>query len=373
MSNTTYRIWFWQRIVSPHMAGLAVALAERGHEVVYVAERMMSPHRAHQGWDAPSLPGVALELASQAEKMAQIARRAPAEAIHLCQGIRANGSVGTAQTTLARRGARQWIMMERVDDHGWRGLLRRLEYARIFSRWRSHVEGVLATGATTAAWVTARGMPPERVFPFAYFLPPKSYPTKMERAEERQFRFLFVGQIIERKRFGLLIDALSTLGREDFELVIIGDGPLANGLHTKAKDALKSQVHWIGPLAMDQVAGHMAAANCLVLPSRHDGWGAVVSESLMVGTPVICSDACGAAEVVRASGAGGVFANGNRNDLVKCLHDVLDKGRLPDQARADLASWAHALRDEAGAAYLLEVLDFVEGRGNRPVPPWRAT
>ena len=49
-------------------------------------------------------------------------------------------------------------------------------------------------------------------------------------------------------------------------------------------------------------------SDCLVLPSRYDGWGAVISEALMVGTPVICSDNCGAANVVTASNVGSVFS-----------------------------------------------------------------
>ena len=38
-------IWFWQLIVSPHMAGLAKALAESGHSVTFVAQNEMSADR----------------------------------------------------------------------------------------------------------------------------------------------------------------------------------------------------------------------------------------------------------------------------------------------------------------------------------------
>jgi hypothetical protein len=62
-----------------------------------------------------------------------------------------------------------------------------------------------------------------------------------------------------------------------------------------------------GSYLSTEVPRAMAQADCLVLPSIHDGWGAVASESLMVGTPVVCSDACGVAGVVQASGVGGVF------------------------------------------------------------------
>ena len=43
------RIYFWQRIISPHMVGLAVELANRGIRVTYVAEFEMSADRARQG------------------------------------------------------------------------------------------------------------------------------------------------------------------------------------------------------------------------------------------------------------------------------------------------------------------------------------
>jgi len=110
-----------------------------------------------------------------------------------------------------------------------------------------------------------------------------------------------------------------------------------------------------------------------VLPSRHDGWGAVVSEALMAGTPVVCSDSCGSAGVVRASGQGGVFRSGDREALLSMLKQVIAKGRLPSTDKLSLASWAESLGESAGAAYLLQILDHVVGHIARPSPPWLAT
>ena len=164
-------IWFWQRIISPHMAGLAVALARRGHAVTYVAERAMSEDRARQGWQPPSLHGVTLRIADSEQAVRQAVDAAAPTSVHICQGIRANGLVGRAQRLLARRGLRQWVVMETVDDDGPRGWVKRAVYRVHFLRWRRHLAGVLASGWRTADWVRARGVPAARVFPFAYFLP----------------------------------------------------------------------------------------------------------------------------------------------------------------------------------------------------------
>lgn len=363
-------VWFWQRIVSPHMAGLAAALARQGCEVTYVAEQLMSEDRARQGWSPPDLGGARLVLAPSTDAVAELIKTAPADSTHVCQGIRNNGRVGWAQRALARRGLRQWVVMETVEDSGWRGVLKRLEYRRLFATWRGRIEGVLATGYRTPDWVVARGVPMERVFPFAYFLPDEPVLPAQNNERTGRFRFVFVGQFIERKRLDLLISALAALSQDDFELAVIGAGPLESKLRAVAEAALPGHVVWHGQLPIHGVPQVIANADCLVLPSRHDGWGAVVSEALMVGTPAICSERCGSAGVVQASGQGGVFRRGDLAGLVGQLERMLLKGCLSGEERRALSAWGRALGAEAGACYLLDVFTYSAHGGTQPLPPW---
>lgn len=364
-------VWFWQRIVSPHMAGLAAGLAASGREVVYVAERAMSDERAAQGWRPPSLGKASLRLTPAPDAVRDTVRAAPARSLHICQGFRGNGLVGLARRELAARGLRQWVVMETVEDSGWRGLLRRLEYRRLIGQWLSHIEGVLATGYVTPDWLVDRGMPAERVFPFAYFLP--DTPGEMAHAydADMHFRFLFIGQFIERKRVDLLLDALVALTDATFELAIVGSGPLEAALHDAANEKLPGRVCWLGQRPMSEIPVLMAGADCLVLPSRHDGWGAVVSEALMAGTPAVCSDACGVAGVVRASGVGGVFSKGNVEALSSLLQTIVLQGRQTPDQRARIAGWARCLGVNAGAGYLSQILEYEAGTAV-PRPPWLA-
>lgn len=365
------------------MAALAVALVRQGCRVVYVVEREMSEERARMGWRAPEMPGVSLRLAGSIVAMTQAADVAPPDAVHICQGLRGNGLVGVAQRRLRRRRARQWVVMEKLAGAGLAGALRRLLYRGLFLRWRHCLDGVLAIGAGTCDWVVARGMPAGRVFPFAYFL--SSADSQSESSAESKVsksvsqsvgegrRLLFVGQLIHRKRVDLLFDALARLNalpRIDFQLEIIGDGPQAQALQMKASQLLQGRVTWLGNLPMTEVRQRMALADCLVLPSNHDGWGAVVSEALIAGTPAICSDACGVADVVRASGKGGVFPAGDRDALEALLYQVIKAGSPSEVARQELAAWSAALTGDAGAAYLLKLLGGVELHDQPPSPPW---
>jgi len=365
------RIWFWQRIVSPHMAGLAAAMAARGHDVTYVAETPMSAERAVQGWDVPDLGAARLLLAPDAGAMEDLALRVPETSIHLCQGLRGNGAVGAASRALGRRRLRLAVVMETVKDNGWRGPLKRLEYRRLLHLWRHRIDAILAIGHTTPGWLAARGMPADRVFPFAYFLPDTGAPP--DARPEGPFRILYVGRLVELKRVDLLIDAVAALPGGPAELAVVGSGPLEGSLRARAEARLPGRARWLGSRPMSEIPAEMARADCVVLPSRGDGWGAVVSEALMAGTPAICSDRCGAAGVVQASGCGGVFASGDTGALASALAATIRRGRQRPSQRAALAAWARCLSADAGAGYLEAILRFMATGGERPAAPWDGT
>lgn len=358
------------------MAGLAAALVRNGCNVTYVAGEQMSAERAKQGWSAPNMPGVTLVVASAVNEIHHHVNNAPPDSVHICQGIRSNGLVGAAQRAVRRRSLRQWVVMETVDDNGWRGALKRLEYRRLFMVHRQHLQGVLCIGESTPGWVVARGVNANCVFPFAYFLPDRPKLLTIKEQGSRPFRFIFAGQLIPRKRVDWLISALAGLADPAFELWIVGAGPEEVALRALAQNMLGDRVRWLGQLPLTDVPAVMAQGDCLVLPSVHDGWGAVVSEALMAGTPVVCSDACGSAGVVRASGCGGVFRSDDRAMLSMLLGQALVFGRTSSSVRDGLADWAECLGGGAGAAYLLQILDFVDGahaNAARPLQPWSAT
>ncbi len=366
-------LWFWQRIISPHMAGLASALVEQGFDVVYITEKSMTEYRAQQGWSPSDLGAARLEFAPDVPTAQALVQTAPVDSIHICQGIRANGVVGYAQVALARRGLRQWVIMESVNDSGWYGVLKRLAYRRLFKRWRARLEGVLAIGYCTAAWIESLGMNGDRVYPFAYFLQssPMIDPAGPAQPERKHYRFIFVGRLVSLKRVDMLLEALGPLNCADMELVVVGNGPEREALQAKAKALSLKRIAWRGGVPMTEVPAELVQSDCLVLPSRHDGWGAVVSEALMVGTPVICSDACGAAGVVSASGVGGVYSSNDVNALSVLCGKMLNSGKLTQEQRADLAKWALCLGSDAGARYLGNILNHAESGVDKPMPPWQ--
>tara|TARA_Y200000002_G_scaffold379883_1_gene390125 strand:- start:5570 stop:6691 length:1122 start_codon:yes stop_codon:yes gene_type:complete len=360
MSSMKKPIWFWQLTCSPHMTALAEALAERGFHVTFVANKLLSTNRVEQGWEQADFNKVRLKLAVNKNTVTRLASEAPRDAIHLCQGLRGNGIIGNAQSIFRKKGLNHWVFMEIVDDAGWLGLIKRVVYRILFLHWRNHLSGVLAIGHNAPDWFVARGMKKNRIFNFAYFLKnpqvDELFRSLKEDNESRPFRFVFVGRLIKLKKVDYLLKALANLKLKNFELWVVGDGPEKNKLCLLADSLLSSQVRWFGTQPISKVPKIISQTDCLVLPSRYDGWGAVISESLMVGTPVICSNLCGAASVVAASREGSIFKVNEPKSLEYFLMKQINKGVVDIEQRQMLAKWSKCLDADSGAEYLEKIL-----------------
>lgn len=370
MSKINNSVWIWQQMITPHLAALATALAERGLKVNFVANENLSKDRIQQGWEILELGKVKLLLAPNKDTVIRYASNAPQDSIHLCQGLRGNGLVSYAQSVIRKRGLKHWAMMETVDDSGWNGFIKKLFYRILFLYWRSHLSGVLAIGQNTLDWTVARGMGKRLVYPFAYFLKEPSINNSLNSNIKRPFRFIFVGQLINRKKVDLLIKAIAALKFEEIELWIVGGGPEEKRLRALANILLPKKVIWLGVLSIKKIPNVIYQTDCLILPSRFDGWGAVVQEALMVGTPAVCSDKCGSSVIVEASKVGSVFSSNNQQALINSLIDQYEKGLVSSKQRQKIMKWSRCLGASSGAMYLESILNLKNNKMNSIKLPW---
>ena len=345
----------------------------------YMAEQAMSPVRAAQGWSAPDLGSVSTQFVTDTRTLPSLIDELAPDAIHLCQGLARNGMPNRAAAVLRRRRARVGAMLETVDDRGrLKGSLKRAWYSWLAWRQAEQTDFVLATGHRTPMWLQERGFDARKIFPFSYFLPDFAGSAPLSPIDchhgGRVPRIGFVGRVDENKRLDILIEALALIGQRDAVLVVIGAGVLEVEMRALAQTRLgRERVEWLGQRPMEEVRRLMRTLDLLVLPSDHDGWGAVVSEALLAGVPAVCSDACGAAEAVMASGIGGVFKPGSVSGCAAVIDAWLSSSECHSLDRAELSRWARSFSSALGARYLRAICDHVYGSGPRPVPPWQVT
>jgi glycosyltransferase involved in cell wall biosynthesis len=167
---------------------------------------------------------------------------------------------------------------------------------------------------------------------------------------ERNFErcsFLFVGQLIDRKGVEQLILAFDNLEDIDYELDIVGDGPLRNELISIAARAKKSgSIRFFGHLVGKELYKRYANNNILVLPSAEEVWGLVANEALASGMHLVVSAQCGVADFVKDMEGVTIYED-NLNGLVAAMKSATDKYRsrvkTPEISKYDCHQFAREL------------------------------
>ena len=140
---------------------------------------------------------------------------------------------------------------------------------------------------------------------------------------------LFVGRVSYEKNIQAFLK-LDIPGTK----VVCGVGPVEADLRQRYP-----QVHWLGVLPRDELAGVYAAADVFVFPSHADTFGLVMLEAMACGTPVAAFPVDGPVEVL-ADSRGGVM----HTDLRQAFEQALQLGRHEARERALAFSWHEATR-----------------------------
>ena len=115
--------------------------------------------------------------------------------------------------------------------------------------------------------------------------------------------FLVVGRLHHKKGLDFLPNVLERIAHRRWQILFVGKDEDGTGSRLKRdlmRIGLSDRCHWLEHLPAEQLAGPYNAADCLLLPSRHENFGNVVVEALACGCAVLVSDHVGVTEAIRA-------------------------------------------------------------------------
>jgi glycosyltransferase involved in cell wall biosynthesis len=169
---------------------------------------------------------------------------------------------------------------------------------------------------------------------------------------------LCVAAVIPEKGHDVLLDALHTVCDLTWQCVCVGrldrDRPFVERLRRRSRDAgLDNRVHFPGPRAGPELDRSYAGADLMVLPSRAETYGMVITEALARGLPVVATD------------VGGV------TEALGCVADRIRPGLLVPAE--DPAALAAALRAWLTDAELRHRLRQVAHTRRESLPRWSNT
>ncbi len=168
----------------------------------------------------------------------------------------------------------------------------------------------------------------------------------------------YVGNLKPEKGPDVLVEALGRLhasGFRDWELALVGSGPLEHSLRSRARElGIEERLRFVGRRPHQEVPCWLAACDLLCLPSRREGCPNVVLEALASGRPVVASRVGGVAELLDDRG-GVLVPPGDPEALAAGLKRALCRTWEPSALRdtVECLSWdqyGQTLRDTLAAA-----------------------
>lgn len=368
------RFVFWQSYLMVHQAGYIRALAERqGLEIKWVVEQPLHSQYRKRGYPVPELGRVQAVIAPDTEKVRELLADEQGHTVHVFMGLRRSRLSGRAFQASKAYPVRRLLLSENRFEPNWRLPARWLLYLYQGLSSRRYLDRLLCMGYegkwSGRTWFRLCGYPDRLISPFVY--------TSEEGADEQPRLVpptrdvVFVGQLVRRKGLDLLLEAMAgNSALRERTLTVIGTGPEESALKQSAdRLGLGGRVEFLGGHHHGEVSSIVARHRMLALPSRYDGWGAVVNEAILAGTPVVCSDRVGASDLVLGSGYGRVFSNGDVADLGRCLVECLPISESPEH-RQEWVRFRESMRGPSVAQYLLDVIAAVDREEPMPHAPW---
>lgn len=141
-----------------------------------------------------------------------------------------------------------------------------------------------------------------------------------------------VGRLVEKKGFPFLLQAAAVLHGQgvQFELIIVGDGPMRDELERMASGlGLREKVVFAGHLTQEQIAHVYRRADAFCLASivgkdgDRDGLPNVILEAMAYGVPVVASNLSAIPEAVVHEETGLLAPPGSANEFAAQLERVL--------------------------------------------------
>jgi glycosyltransferase involved in cell wall biosynthesis len=157
--------------------------------------------------------------------------------------------------------------------------------------------------------LAARGIPRKRIWIVPYGADDRIFRPKGGR-RPRDFCIAFAGQICLRKGMKTLLDALTQVGRPDWQVHFFG-GDSGETARDFASYRGTPQILLHGAVSQQELADGLRQCSVAVLPSLEDGFGLVVPQALNCGTPVIVSDHVGARDLITHHENGSIFRAGD--------------------------------------------------------------
>lgn len=361
-------IIFWLEYPLFHIAPLIKSLSLRKDvNVIVITELDIPQWRLNMGFYKPDF-GLAKEYfcPNKNNRIKLVNKFSTNDDYHIFHGLRHVKDNYTCFKKLIHKDAFVGLYFEPQQIVGsLKNRFRKIYYRLLLLRYGRKIDFMLALGDRGAKQYVDLGFPAKKTFSFEYHfdsclenIPCKSSSTKLI--------FLYAGQLIEIKNIALVINAINLIVKQgllDFEFLIVGDGEKKDELKKLVLDYdLEKIIRFSNGVPSKELKNHYLNSDAFILASNFEGWGAVATEAMAFGLPLIISDGCASSCIVKEDYHGFIFESDSVESLKsKLILFINDSKRLVNESnRNERIKYAKKyFSGEAGSKNLIRILNQI--------------
>jgi glycosyltransferase involved in cell wall biosynthesis len=255
-----------------------------------VYDRRLCEQLTRSGW--------VVEEHAVTETLAEVLGRLPHDAMVLVDGLAAVA----APAAMLREAERLRLVVLLHMPFGERDPSIRAQERRVLAVVRT----VITTSEWSRRWVLRHhGLRPWDV----HVAQPGADPAELAQGSDSGARLVCVAAVTRDKGHEVLLSALAEVADLPWRLTCAGsmakEPRVARSAQlTAVARGIAERVTWAGPVSREELDKCYAEADLLVLASRAESWGMVVTESLARGVPVLATEVGGLSESLEPSPVG---------------------------------------------------------------------
>ena len=203
--------------------------------------------------------------------------------------------------------------------------------------------GWVVASSYTAQTLADNGIPREQIHVVPYGVDTSAFTKRQHHPDQNKpFRIVFIGSLIQRKGLSYLLDAVKQLNSRHIEVILCGRGTVDHDL-IKHYSEINIEVK-IG-LPRDELVKLIHTCDVFVLPSLIEGFAHVIVEAMACGLPIITTDHTCGPDVITEGKHGFIVPIRDANAIAEKLQWGIDNreelAQMGDNAaaQAQLFTW----------------------------------
>lgn len=344
-----YKVCFWLNMPTHHQTGFLNALSK--HPNIDIQVRFfdrVSEERINTGWEPianlPKNQKFVNDVDQGLESLKDWKER-----IHIISGYSSKFNIELLDLIIKNKV--KWChWSERIGV----GLAKKVNYSIFLFRLlkpfflltkrgygkkvNNYALGAFAIGELAREDLISIGIDEDKIDYLFYALEPlKRVNSNVFQKNKEDLVFLYLGSLYKGKGIDLLIKAFNKLNHQRSKLILAGpDQSNAKYFNLVKKLKLEDKVLFTGAVPSSDINKYLSYADVFVLPSRYDGWGAVLNEAISIGLPIISTDQTGAAyHLIKNNVNGFMIKAGDLQALYKAMNAYINNSKLAQLQRRE--------------------------------------